>query len=104
MADGKPDDEHLAALVHSGPVVGSVWRHANGGYYRVVCVSLDEASLDVLVTYESVPARGVVRWTRTLAVWNRRFRTYPGCVEEACRGHPLNTVVSIKPRPIDASR
>lgn len=67
-----------------GPQAGQRWLHYKGDEYEVVCRSVDEVTLEHLVTYRSV-ALGHV-WTRTLANWYElvngqpRFRLIPPTV------------------------
>jgi hypothetical protein len=73
------DDElkDLARLLFAdGPAVGSRWRHYRGQEYEVVALSLDEPTLDPLVTYRGTSS-GLV-WTRTLDDWQRTVRGEDG--------------------------
>jgi hypothetical protein len=55
-----------------GPQPGEVYRHYKGGLYVVVCRSVHESGLDLLITYRS-NARGTC-WTRT-------FENFTGTVD-----------------------
>lgn len=80
----RPTDEQLTALLRQegAPREGSLWKHATTGkVYMVRFLSLDEETLDVLVTYQrrDLPR---LRWTRTLAAWSRPGRFVPWEPEE----------------------
>lgn len=62
--DGDPKDAAQVALAASDIRPGDVYRHYKGGLYVVVCLSVNEASLEPMVTYRS-NAKGTI-WTRTL--------------------------------------
>ncbi len=48
-----------------GPQPGEIYRHYKGGLYTVVCMSIKEDTLELLVTYHSNKKRTI--WTRTVA-------------------------------------
>lgn len=72
MIQSDPKDEAqkvLAATVKEGGLhPGARFRHYKGGVYEVVCVSVDEDTLEPLVTYRSL-TKGTL-WTRTLRNWS----------------------------------
>lgn len=48
-----------------GPKAGETYRHYKGGLYVIVCLSIQENTLETLVTYRSNTQK--TYWTRTLA-------------------------------------
>lgn len=53
-------------IAHDAPPVFSLWEHYKGNRYIVTGVSLEESSLETLVTYRALQP-GAVPWTRPLA-------------------------------------
>ena len=51
-------------MLADAPQPGELYRHWKGGLYTVVCSSIKEDTLEIVVTYRSC-ARGYL-WTRTL--------------------------------------
>lgn len=72
MPDSAPDPGAAAQRRRTDETyevwAGAVWRHAATGHdYVVVCLSVDETTLDLLVTYRC-PVTGW-HWTRPLPAW-----------------------------------
>lgn len=42
--------------------MGVIWKHKNGGAYRIVCTALNEADLKPMVVYQNVETSQV--WVR----------------------------------------
>lgn len=74
IADKNTAQEHLRALEH--PRAGDIYDHYRGGDYRVVAVSLEEATLEPLVTYQSLKLKAF--WTRTLTNFTEPVRLADG--------------------------
>jgi hypothetical protein len=53
--------------LEDAPVEGERYQHYKGDYYRVVCTSVKEDTLEPLITYKSEKYK--VNFTRTLKVW-----------------------------------
>lgn len=71
-------ETELLARLADCPRRGSWWTHRRGALVRVVCCSLDEATLEPLVTYRHAqddmrPLSESVLWTRPLAAFLERF-------------------------------
>ncbi len=49
------------------PTPGSIWRHHQGGLYRVICVARREADDHMMVVYQSL--EGGWAWARDLGRW-----------------------------------
>ncbi len=58
------EKEFAQTRLGQGPQPGERYRHYKGGEYVIVCRSVDEATLEQLVTYRSLAKGGT--WTRTL--------------------------------------
>jgi hypothetical protein len=54
----------------------TVWRHYKGGIYTLVACSLNESTLEPMVTYRS--NRKGTYWTRTLNNFVEQVETSPG--------------------------
>lgn len=59
------DKDKAQRLLSTGPQPGELYTHYKGGRYEVVCRSVDEGTLEQLVTYKSLNNGGF--WTRTVA-------------------------------------
>ena len=71
MTASEPDPKDAAqAHLLSGPQPGEHYRHWKGGLYVVVARSVQEDTLEQLVTYRSLAKGGT--WTRTLANFTER--------------------------------
>ena len=64
--------EAIGFLVRVGPLPGSLWVHAEGGTYTVVCTAIREADLMPVVVYRD--GEGVT-WVRPLTEFAERFKS-----------------------------
>ena len=77
--------KNLGSLFHehsqlSSEFVGTKWRHVKtGNYYVITKISIDEVSMEFLVTYKSTK-NTTVEWTRKLVVFmdGRFVKIIPG--------------------------
>ena len=79
------NDKNLGSLFHeynqlSAELVGTKWRHMKtGNFYQITKLSIDEVSMDFLVTYKSTK-NTTVEWSRKLVVFmdGRFTKVIPG--------------------------
>lgn len=77
--------KNLGSLFHefnqiSSEIIGTKWRHVKtGNYYVVTKISIDEISMDFLITYKSTK-NTTIEWTRKLVVFmdGRFVKVIPG--------------------------
>ncbi len=64
----------------ANPSTGQIWVHYKGGRYTVVCLSLREDDLEVVVTYAPALGETIGRpfFTRTLASWHEQVANNTG--------------------------
>lgn len=81
----KDNCKNLGSLFHehsqlSAEFVGTKWRHVKTGkYYEITKISIDEVSLEFLVTYKSTK-NTTVEWTRKFCIFmdGRFTKIIPG--------------------------
>lgn len=61
--------EHIEALIQSGPIPNSIYRHYKGSLYQVVCCAVMESSMEPVVVYTPV-VNFNIRYVRPLREWD----------------------------------
>lgn len=92
------DKDKVQEKLEGAPPRGSRWRHYKGGFYRVITCSIEEDTLEPLVTYRSEEKGGV--WTRTLENWLEEVTVDVGATDPARVGKKVPRFVPV-PLPFE---